>query len=417
MIAKGMRLESTSAGQVVEVTTVVCFPFADLVSVRAIECELAGDHVHLVPGIDRDLEGLIVHLLHEGPTVLVVVHSDALAPARLDAVLSTFSKHRARNHRLCVIEFDADVAADFLAEVEDAVVDMRARAEAEPVCTTYSSVSSSQRRSTAIPAPVASARSTPRGSRTEAVAEQSEEFNSAQFDLTATNPGAMESDTTFPDLEGSAENVRRGRRDRRTKRARRRAITAISVGAAIFAIAASVGLRPGDATQPESATRRAAMAPSLAPKPKRFVSPEPSIVDSNVSPEPQPARESTPVATTPATPRAAESRRIAAALDDGKIHALDALLIRTASRSPEAFGEAKRRCEKLDVAGLDRWRLPALDELRSLRRARLLPEGEFWSASSRARRSRHTLSRDVTRPLERTTSDSEHAATLCVRGR
>ncbi len=231
-----MRVESTSGGRAgVEVTTVVCFPFADLVSVRGLECELAGDHVHLVPGIDRDVAGLVVHLLHDVPTVLVVVHSDALGPARLDAVLSTFAKQRARNHRLCVVEFDADAPTEFLSQVEEAVVDMRARAEAEPVCTAYSSVSSPQRRRAPVPASVASARSTPRGARSEALLELSDEFDSEQFDLTATNPGATESGTTYPDLEGTIDNVRRGRKDQETRRARRRAITTLSVGAAAVA--------------------------------------------------------------------------------------------------------------------------------------------------------------------------------------
>lgn len=411
-----MRVESTSAGQSgVEVTTVVCFPFADLVSVRGLECELAGDHVHLVPGIDRDVEGLIVHLLHDAPTVLVVVHSDALGPARLDAVLSTFAKQRMRNHRLCVIEFDADAPADFLSQVEEAVEDMRARAEAEPVCTAYSSVSSSQRRKAAVPAPVASARSTPRGARSEASPEQSEEFNSQQFDLTATNPGATESGTTYPDLVGTVENVRRGRKDRQARRARRRAITALSVGAAAAAVVASVWLRSGAATDSEPTTRSAAMASAVPTKPKRFVSEKPKPT---ASLEPRPHASPPVVPTPPAAGLAAdESRRVAAAVDDGKIHALDALLIRTATRTPESFADAKRRCEKLDVAGLRGWEIPTLDELRSLRRARLLPDGEFWSSSYRARRARHTLSRDVTRPLERDTTDGEHATTLCVRGR
>lgn len=412
-----MRVESTRAGQSgVEVTTVVCFPFADLVSVRGLECELAGDHVHLVPGIDRDVEGLIVHLLHDAPTVLVVVHSDALGPARLDAVLSTFSKQRTRNHRLCVIEFDADAPAEFLSQVEEAVVDMRARAEAEPVCTAYSSLSSSQRRRAAVPAAVASARSTPRGVRSEPLSEQSAEFNSEQFDLTATNPGATDSGTTYPDLEGTVENVRRGRKDRQTRRARRRVVTTLSIGAAAAAVAASIWLGPGSATESVPTARSAAMAPAAPTKPKRFV-PEAEKAPAPIEP-PVEARQTPPPVVPAVAARAVdESRRVAAALDDGKIHALDALLIRTASRTPESFADAKRRCEKLDVAGLGGWQIPTLDELRSLRRARLLPEGEFWSSAYRSRRARHTLSRDVTRPLEREATDGEHATTLCVRGR
>lgn len=412
-----MRVDSTRAGPTgVDVTTVVCVPFAELVPVGALEHEVAGDHVHLVPGIDRDVEGLIVHLLHDAPTVLVVVHSETLSSARLEAVLSTFAKQRTRNHRLCVVDFDPDDPAAFLAEVEAAVVDMRARAEAESVCTAYSSVSSSQHRRTTVPAPVASARNTPRGARREARSEQSEEFSSAQFDLTATNPGSTESGTTYPDLERLVERVRRGRKDRQTRSVRRRAITALSIGAALSAVAVTVWLRSGSSSDVGPNTRGAAV---VSPKPKRFA---PTTATSPASVEPR--AQQAPRSPSPVVPdarvaarEADESRRIAAALDDGKIHALDALLMRTAARAPEPFSDARRRCEHLDVAGLRGWRIPTLDELRALRRARLLPEGEFWSSSNRARRARHTLSRDVTRPLERSSADGEHATTLCVRAR
>lgn len=389
----------------VEISTVVCFPFADMVSVRALEPEFAGNHVHLVPGIDRDLEGMVVHLLHEGPTVLVVLQSEALVPERLEAILATFSKQRGRQHRLCVVEFDADAPADALAEVADAVADMRTRA-AEPIGAAHVP-SGPSRREDPVPEPVAAARSSSRESQPEVPPEQSGELDSAQFDLNATNPGVTEGETTFPDLELSAAQVRRGRKERQTRRTRRRAVTALSVGAAAFAAAAAVWVQSPDAFDVDSEVRTAAAAPVKMPKRVKST-PTVAPVKAPFVPEPSPSE---------ASRAADEARRIAAALDGHKIHALDALLVRTASRTPEPFGDGRRRCEKLEVSGLGQWRVPTLDELRALRRARLLPEGEFWSASSRVRGVHHTLSRDVTRPLERASEDGEHAATLCVRRR
>ena len=114
---------------------------------------------------------------------------------------------------------------------------------------------------------------------------------------------------------------------------------------------------------------------------------------------------------------AAESRRVAAALDAKQLHALDALLIHPASRDPETFAEARGRCARLDVAALSDWHLPSLAELRTLRRARMLPQGEFWSASWVGGTVVFTLSRDVTRPQERERSDASSVRTLCVRQR
>lgn len=374
-----------------EVTTVVCFPFADLPSIRTAEGELAGDHIHLVPGIDRDLEGLVVHLLHDAPTVLVVVHSKALEPARLEAVLATFATQRTRNHRLCVVEYDAADCERFLHAVEVAVDETRERLGLPP-------------------GPVAAARRVSRARREaepgEGSPERSEEFAVPSFELTTTSPGAEESGTTFPDLTASAEHVRRGRVVR-AERDRSRRITWAGV-AAVSAIAAAVW------TLQQRAPMSPDMVRSAAPVAPKRHAPE-------RTPEPAPPPE--PKIVTPSVPRAAssdaaaEARRVAAALDAGQVRALDALLVRAGSWQPESFGDARRRCAKLEVAELPGWRLATLEELRSLRRARLLPEGEYWSASWVGGQSVFTLDRDTTRPQERSKDDVEHARTLCVHER
>jgi|GEM_PF-2504115 len=406
-----------------EVTTVVCFAFADMVALRSLESELAGDHVHLVPGIDRDLEGMVVHLLHDTPTVLVVVHSAQLPSERLDAVLATYSAQRDRHHRLCVVEFDGDAPAAFLKQVQEAVTDMRTRIDAEPVgsAPTRSAAPATRRRPppstlpAAAPVSVAPEPAPPRVRKVNPIAEADSEGSSAALavdPMTATNPGASESGTTFPDLGVSVEQVRRGQR---TRSRRRRLRTTGFVAALVLSAAATVAVW---SLQRGGGEDMASAPASLAPAPPARAQPSPP--PPRPSPEPAPQVDPAPSAEPSASASeaaAAEARRVAAALDAGKIHALDALLVRTASRTTMSFADARKRCSKLDVAGLDGWRVPTLEELRTLRRARLLREGEYWSASWSSGGSLYTLSRDVTRPSERHRDDAESARVLCVRVR
>lgn len=414
-----------------EVTSIVCFAFADMVAIRSLEAEIPGDHVQLVPGVERDVEGLVVQLLGDAPAVIVVVHSPELSAAQLEEVIVTFGKQRERNHRLCVVEFDAGAPAAFLAEVGEAVEEMRGRGAPSPVVRPSSGPSTTRRRApTAVDtalvrsrpssAPVAEPRgqvaeAPPAVDETPSEGEESEPSISqtrGEDPLSTTNPGPYESGTTFPDLNPSISSVRRGQ----AARARRKTVgRRVAVGVAVVGILGALAWLAGNAgfpgTQSEPANAGAGELPvrkaSLAVTPPREVSDSQSPTKPSLPPPPRAV----------ADDAAAESRRVAAALDAKQVHALDALLIRAAWRDPETFVDARKRCARVDVANLHGWRLPSLDELRTLRRARMLPDGEYWSSSRTGAASQFTLSRDVTRPQERARIDLENVKTLCVRQR
>jgi len=418
-----------------EVTSVVCFAFADMVAIRSLQAEIPGDHVQLVPGIDRDLEGLVVQLLGDAPAVIVVAHSPELSAARLEEVLATFSKQRARNHRLCVLEFDQTAPAGFLHGVGTAVDDMRGRCTPSPAASRPASGPTTTRKRA--PTSVASA---PVQSRPSAagVAEAPDELAKAPDEvaeapsevpeasqptesrgvgedaLSTTNPGPSDSDTTFPDLSPSISNVRRGK----AARARRGvALRRVAVGTLVVAGLGSLAWFGGMSSLGQATVEAAPAASPDVPIRKASLASRPSPEPVSRTRAPAKSRSVPPAPSGVADDAAAESRRVAAALDAKQLHALDALLIRVASREPEGFVDARRRCTRLELASLQGWRLPSLDELRTLRRARMLPEGEYWSTSRVGGTLQFTLSRDVTRPRERERSDLEDAKTLCVRQR
>ncbi len=405
-----------------EVTSVVCFAFADMVAIRSLQPEIPGDHVHLVPGIDRDLEGLVVQLLGDAPAVIVVVHSPELSAARLEQVLATFSRQREPHHRLCVVEFDQTAPSLFLDGVGAAVDEMRGRSTPSPVSHHRTSgQSTTRRRSSTAPAP-ASPRSLPSDA---AVAEtpDPEALHPAAASATGqdvlftTHPGPSESGTTFPDLSPSISNVRRGQAARARRRAQwRLAAAGTLIGGAAVSLAALVWF--GHAEGHRSATGEAAQPGGLElPVQTASLAREPALETELDTPASVKPNRVPPAPSGIGDDAAAESRRVAAALDAKQIHALDALLIGAASRDPEGYADARKRCARLEVASLQGWRLPSLDELRTLRRARMLPEGEYWSTERVGGTSQRSLSRDVTRPQERERSELETVKTLCVRQR
>lgn len=76
-----------------------------------------------------------------------------------------------------------------------------------------------------------------------------------------------------------------------------------------------------------------------------------------------------------------EAKRIAAALDARRIHALDALLFVTPdeAREPLDWATATERCKAASIDGVGSWRLPTVAEARKLRGARRLRPGRYWT--------------------------------------
>ncbi len=394
-----------------EVTTVVCMTYADLASMRALEPELAGDHVHLVPGIERDMEGLVMHMLHDAPTVFVVAHSPSLDAAHLEEALVTFGQQRGRNHRLSVVEYDPARPEAFCAELSAAVDAMAGRTATSsapaprvhrPADGLVAERSPSRHPEPEVPpAPAFATASSEATSETTAP-------NVALNVLTSTSPGTSSAEDTFPELNVAVENVRRGQA-RRRRSLQKRQVRAVALGGVVGAAILSFGTWFVVERGASSPVAAAAMVPRAAPRadkeqlpPGRAPSRAPMNEDNRAVAQPE---------------AAAESRRVSAALDAGQVHALDALLVWFGSGATASHQAARRRCTHLEIAELDGWRLPVLEELRALRRARMLPEGEFWTSTWVDGTSLFVVSRNVLRPIQRSREDDEHVRVVCVRQR
>jgi hypothetical protein len=172
--------------------------------------------------------------------------------------------------------------------------------------------------------------------------------------------------------------------------ARKRAALWLGVGGiAIVAVVAVVAMQTADddtAGLPAHAglTERG-VAASAVGKPStesKQARPEPT------PPEPDAAKPAKPPAVDDAPPvvtardRVEEAKRIAAALDVGHIHALDALLFFAPGEQhePTDWTVADGRCTTAAVDRIAGWRLPTVAEARKLRGARRLRSGRYWTA-------------------------------------
>lgn len=75
----------------------------------------------------------------------------------------------------------------------------------------------------------------------------------------------------------------------------------------------------------------------------------------------------------------ASPERVAAALRERTIRALDILLVAPESTQAMPYPAAEAHCRDLHVEGLGGWRLPELGELGSLTRAEMLGPHRYWS--------------------------------------
>lgn len=98
----------------------------------------------------------------------------------------------------------------------------------------------------------------------------------------------------------------------------------------------------------------------------------------NPSVEPTP---STPPerSSTPPPPSDRDALVIDQAIAQGKLRALDSLLLLYGGKETMSWDSANRRCRGRKISGLGGWRLPSRRELVRLRRARLLAPGTYWT--------------------------------------
>jgi len=73
---------------------------------------------------------------------------------------------------------------------------------------------------------------------------------------------------------------------------------------------------------------------------------------------------------------------LAAAIAEGRVKELGALLVLNTGPSTVTWDDAAARCSRRKVAGLGNWRLPTKGQLGELRRAKLLAPGSYWSRAT-----------------------------------
>lgn len=360
-----MRTTTNTAGKARapthEINVVVCCAFGDLTDVRRMEPALAAAnvHVHLVPGIDRDLEGIAVHLLAEDePTVFAIVHSAAMPSEPLEALIALFAEQHGPRHRLCVVEFDRAQPDKFVRAVHETVTTMRSQA---------------WRPSTASPNGHAiHGRTGPQRSLECSDETPLEDLECLLLDGMPPEPSHDNSETQ-PDLNDSIIEVHRAVAARRKKRIT--LVTIAGVSAAALAVFA-VGWFAGSRETPEPSKASLSTASTIGPSSNAGVRRGQTV---------------TKVTTTV-----------------GDIELLPP------SEREMSFTTARIRCARKSSQRSKGWRLPSIEQLRALQQAEALPQGVFWSATQTNDDERLTLSQDG-RETPRSAMAPAIARTLCIR--
>jgi len=140
--------------------------------------------------------------------------------------------------------------------------------------------------------------------------------------------------------------------------------------------------KPAPSVAPTPAVDTSAPPPAAAPKPEvakpEAPTPEPLAAPAPAEP-PTPPEPAAVASAVPPPPSDSEALRVDQAIRDGKVRALDSLLVARAGTKSVEWSQAKSACRRKRVAGLPGWRLPSRKELSRLRRARMLESGTFWS--------------------------------------
>jgi hypothetical protein len=159
------------------------------------------------------------------------------------------------------------------------------------------------------------------------------------------------------------------------------------------------------------------------PKPAVIPAPiDPPTLDTKLEPAPpQPAPEPTPPEPTPpelAPPTTDEAAVIRESIAAGELRAIDLILL----ASPEAqlnWREASNLCRTKSHRGVRGWRLPSLEELKTIRNARMLDRDRYWSATlapAVGDGSDHVFVLDLeARTLDPVRKDATDVRVLCVR--
>jgi hypothetical protein len=133
-------------------------------------------------------------------------------------------------------------------------------------------------------------------------------------------------------------------------------------------------------------------------------------------PPPPPPLEEPPPPPDPSHPGPDEDTLIVAAIAAGKIRAID-LLIFVPPRKGRVLPwlEAANHCKAKRVGGVRRFRLPSVREIRKIRNARMLPEGDYWTGTLSKDDDESVYVLDTSLRSVTPWHKSEEATPICVR--
>jgi hypothetical protein len=137
----------------------------------------------------------------------------------------------------------------------------------------------------------------------------------------------------------------------------------------------------------------------------------------DLPPLPQPLEEPPPPPD-PSRPGPDEDTLVAAAIAEGKIRALD-LLIFVPPRGGRVMTwiDAANHCRGKVIGGVREFRLPSAQEIRKIRRARMLPEGDYWTGTLTNEDKESVYVLDTSLRSLSPWHKSEEATPLCVRAK
>jgi hypothetical protein len=135
----------------------------------------------------------------------------------------------------------------------------------------------------------------------------------------------------------------------------------------------------------------------------------------DLPPVPQPLEEPPPPPD-PSRPGPDEDTLVAAAIAEGKIRALDLLIFVPPRRgNVMEWKEAADYCRAKVVGGVRHFRLPSVREVRKIRKARMLPAGDYWTGTLTAGDRESVFVLDTSLRSVAPWHKSEEATPICVR--
>jgi hypothetical protein len=114
----------------------------------------------------------------------------------------------------------------------------------------------------------------------------------------------------------------------------------------------------------------------------------------------------------------AEDREaLVAAIDAGELRVLDLLYVATAPLARMNYEDSEAHCAELQVGGLSVFRLPSPDEIKTIRRGRMLDRGRFWTNKPAGKGFVYLLDTEDRKSISKGRPQFAGARAVCVRER